>query len=172
MKKENESQKLYKTIMDSYAKISHIRRINITPRTYVQESKRVALARELSRIYYVSFNFPERLNTINAFAEHIKKYDMYHRMPQIEETVRDIVRLFFRNKEFAQDEFVFQNVPEPLHTTCVEIFKNEVSKRFEMDVFRGFGEGDIYLKDNEGFFKKDFSIKQVVEWIYLHEKQK
>ena len=169
---ENESQKIYRTIMDVYARISKHRRFGMTPRTHVSFYKRGELASELSKIYYVHFVHPENLSNINAFAEQVKRQEMSIRMPQIEEKVRSILWQFFHDKEWKQDEIIFENMPQPLHEMCMDILKAEVGRNFFKESYiEQTSALPCYFKKaaESRFFERPFTLKELVEWIYLHE---
>ena len=159
----NESQKIYKTVMDTYASIARMKRVSIKPSTKISPYFQKKLAQQLSNFYCVPINNPKALTTIIAFAEHIKRYDMEKRLPQIEDEVRGILKNFFRIRVFSKDEPIFAGIGEPLCRVCRKEFQEEVAKRFDINL--------MYILRAE-IFKHDFSIADIVDWIWLNEKMR
>ena len=157
----NESQQIYKAVMDLYADISHIKRLSIKPSTPVKPYYRQALAKKLSELYCVPLNNPDELTTITCFAEHLKRYDMNRRLPEIEDEVRQILKNFFVIREFSKDELIFEGIPDPLYKICYDRFREDAASRFKINIFH------IYRSE---IFQRNFSIAEIVDWIYLNEK--
>lgn len=166
---ENESQKLYRIIIGLYADISRNSKRSMNGKQIVHKFYRQKLAREIEKVYYVQFNHPENLWSINAFVEHVKRFNMDRRLPEIEEEVRDILKLFFRNKEWKKDEIIFEHVPEkviykgregPFKGMYLDVLRYEISDCFGIDSYSGYE-----------FFKNPFSLENLVDWVYLNERQ-
>ena len=171
---ENESQKLYRVIISLYAEISRNSKRSLNGSRTVHRFHRERLAREIEKIYPVHFNNPENLWSINAFVEHVKRFNKNRRLPEIEEEIIDILWLFFRDKEWKDDEIIFEHIPEmlidknkkmPLKKVCLDILQAEIGRSFEI---RPYG---ILLRDNPFFFDP-FTLRELIEWVYLHETQK
>ena len=157
----NESQQVYKTVMDKYARISHIQRLSIRPSTKVSRYYRQKLAKELSEICCVPINNPDKLVSIVDFAEYLKRHNMERLLPEIENEVRQILKNFFVTREFSKDELIFEGIPDPLYKICYDVFRQEVSKRFKIN---------LYFIFRQDIFQRNFSIAEIVDWIYLNEK--
>ena len=166
---ENESQKLYRIIISLYAEISKNSKRSLNGKRTVHRFYREKLAREIEKVYPVHINNPENLWSINAFAAHVKRFNRDIRLPEIEEEIRDILKLFFRNKVWAKDEIIFENVPETyilngktdyLKKNCLNALRIEISERF-----------GIYNYEAYQFFDNPFTFDELVEWVYSHEKQ-
>ena len=109
-----------------------------------------------------------------TFVEHVKRFNKNRRLPEIEEEIIDILWLFFRDKEWKDDEIIFEHIPEmlidknkkmPLKKVCLDILQAEIGRSFEI---RPYG---ILLRDNPFFFDP-FTLRELIEWVYLHETQK
>ena len=164
---ENESQKLYRVIIGTYSEIAHISKRSLNGRSPVYKFKREKLARELEKVYYVHFNNPDELSNINAFAEYVKRFGMDKRLPLIESVVRDILKQFFRNKEWKKNEIIFEHIYGPLKSTCLDILQAEIGRKFK--IYSPTLSGKDLLRGHP-FFSKPFTLKELVEWIYLNEK--
>ena len=147
--------------MDFYADISHLKRFNVKPSTRVLDYHRSRLADKVSNFYCVPINDFSNLQTISDFAEYIKRYDMKIRLPEIEAEVRKILKHFFALREYAKDELIFQGIPDPLYTRCYRTFTEQVEKRFKIN---------WYVTTHAEIFKRDFTLQEIVDWIYLNEK--
>jgi len=158
---ENESQRLYRIVIDAYCKLFHANKRSVNGLSKISVWNRGRFARELEKIFCVHYNNPDNLGNINAFVEYLKKYEHTRRIPEIEEEVRAILKLFFHNKEWREDEIIFEYVYEPLRTTCFDILKAEIERRF----------GIFYGSVGWTFFSKPFTFHELVEWICLHERQ-
>ena len=170
---ENRSQKIYRDVISCYSEISGISKRRITGLTKVISYYRKGLAKALEGKYYIHFNNPDTLSNINAFAKVIKRFDIDERVPQIEEELRDVLKLFFRNKEWKKDEIVFEYLPKyiivhgvkkNLRKICLDILQAEIGRRFRIQTEYGYMFG-------HGFFDKPFTFRSLVEWVYLNEKQ-